>query len=221
MALFAILDGFTGQGRNARPRSRGVYLSLAVCWGVAALAQVLGGGHHAGLLGWVAMAVTMMVPTLVPTVRYLVAYTLRRRRAVWLFLAGYQAVWVAYGAVLSALPGMRWAQPAALAVAAGWQLTRAKRERLRGCRTGTVLPAHGLAADRAAAWYGLRQGWACVGSCWAMMLVMFTAHTYQAAWMVVIFAVVWAEKVQSRGRELARPTAIGFALCAVGTALAG
>ncbi|GIG56918.1 hypothetical protein Lfu02_12900 [Longispora fulva] len=219
------------------PRHAGLLFWVAGAWFDIALLHLglLGGApvaHHHGrigvaaaLAGWLGMTVTMMVPPLFPLLRHLTASTLRRRRAVWLFLVGYLVPWAGYGLLLTgalaAFPGVRRGAltAAALLVAAGWQVMRVRRRLLRGCRTGTVLPAHGWRADAGAWTFGLRNGSRCVGACWAMMLVMAVATTGHLPLMVLFFAVVWAEKVLLRARVLARPASAAFATLAVAYAV--
>lgn len=57
---------------------------------------------------------------------------------------------------------------AALAAAAAWQLTRWKAAALRACQRTVPLLLYGRCADAAV----VRNGGACVGSCWAAMLAM-------------------------------------------------
>ena len=42
---------------------------------------------------------------------------------------------------------------------------------------------------------GLRHGLYCVGCCWALMLLLFVAGVMNLAWVALIAAIVFAEKV--------------------------
>ena len=139
----------------------------------------------------------------------------------------YLAIWVAVGAV--ALAALGWWMPLrsdatlglALAVAAAWQLTRAKRAAVIRCHWTTPLPPHGWRATAGTARFAVRNGSACVTSCWAMMLVMVVAVSGQLVWMVVVTAIVSAEKLTRKPRRATRYSAAVLAAAAAGaTALA-
>jgi predicted metal-binding membrane protein len=178
-------------------------------------------GHRHGAQPWWAvvvagqlMTVAMMAPAGVPAVRYVWANTLSRWSAVGSFLVGYLAVWSAFSAAAS---GSRVLAVPALLLAAGWQLTRVKRRCLRRCHTAVVLPAQGVPAVACSLRYGLRHGLYCVGTCWALRLVMLAAGPGRLAWMAGIAALVYLERFTNRARALARPTAVAFAVLAVAT----
>ena len=109
----------------------------------------------------------------------------------------------------------------AVALAAGWQLTTAKRKLLNACRRVDLLPAHGRQADRAAVRLGLLQGVNCVGSCGPLMLAMLAAASGRLALMVLIAVLAWLEKATRTGRRLARPSAAVLAAIALTYGLAG
>ena len=136
----------------------------------------------AGLPMWALMSFTMMVPAALPAVRHVAINSLRwrRRRAVGEFLAVYLGIWVAFGAIalglLALLPSARTdttvALVLALALAAAWQLTPQKRRALLACHRSSPLPPRGWRATAGVLRFAGRNGGACLGSCWAMMLVM-------------------------------------------------
>jgi predicted metal-binding membrane protein len=84
-----------------------------------------------------------------------------------------------------------------LAVAAAWQLTRTKRRALLACARPVPLPPHGPRADLACLRFGWLHACRCLGSCWAVMLVMIPAG-HDLAWMAAITAVVLAEQRHPR-----------------------
>ena len=88
----------------------------------------------AGAAAWVLMVVAMMLPTALPAARFhaLGALWRRRGRTVALFLGGYVAVWVAFGAVAVPLGALVPLAPVLL-VAVAWELTPLKWRALRGC----------------------------------------------------------------------------------------
>lgn len=173
------------------------------------------------------MTAAMMLPTYLPAIRYVLRNTLpgRQGRAAVECVAAYFAVWSVFGfaatladtAVHQGLAGAANTHlpfVAALVVASVWQITPKKRAFLGGCRTGRVLAAHGWKADAACIRFGVRYAVSCVGSCWALMLVMFAAGAAHLAWMILLAALVWAEKTRPFGYDLARPSAAVLAVAA-------
>lgn len=91
------------------------------------------------VVGWSLMVVAMMLPAAAPTVRWLTARSLRRRRrsvAVG-FLVGFLAVWTAAGATVIALTPRtmptRTAAAVTLFAAALWHCSVARERRLHRC----------------------------------------------------------------------------------------
>ena len=104
----------------------------------------------------------------------------------------------------------------ALTVAAGWQLTEAKRRALVRCHRASPLPPRGRAATIGIARFAARNGAACVTSCWAMMLVMAVATTGELAWMVALTGIVSAEKLTKKPRRATRYGAVVLGVAATG-----
>lgn len=179
----------------------------------------------AGLAYWMVMCVAMMGPAALGAVRHTAVNSLqwRRRRAMAEFAGGYLGVWAAFGLVVvtatTAAPGVPGTVGLAvvLAAAAGWQLTVHKRRFLRDCHRSVPLPIRGWAAERGAVRFGLRNGMACLGSCWCLMLVMAVAPAGQLFWTAAISTVICAERLRDRPRAVSRLAAGGLML---GSALA-
>ncbi len=191
-----------------------------------------GTGAVAALGGWALMAVAMMGPMALPPVRHVALNSLRARRmrAMALYFAVFAAVWVAFGLV--ALGGERLATQtlridgrlvlaAALAVAAVWQLTRAKRRAIYACTRTVALPPLGRKANAGCARFALMQGRRSVTSCWALMLVMAAVGHMNLAWMAGLTAFVLFEELTLVGREALWPAAAGLAFAAVVVAAGG
>ncbi|WP_406076562.1 DUF2182 domain-containing protein [Streptomyces virginiae] len=171
---------------------------------------------------WALMSVAMMLPAAVPALVHVGTNSLRwrRRRAMATFAAVYLAVWIGYGALLLA-PAQLWARlpegvalACALALAAAWQLTVHKRRALRDCHRSSPLPPSGRRAVAGTCRFGLRQGWACLRSCWALMLVMAVASggNGMLVWMAVLTGIVITERLARTPR---RPTRLAAAVLAV------
>jgi predicted metal-binding membrane protein len=188
-----------------------------------------GGGHDAGAMTpamWSLMVVAMMLPAIVPAVRHVAANSLRwrRRRAMVGFLAVYGAGWLAFGAVV--IGASRLWSPGdeaivlapALGLAAGWQLTASKRRALLDCHRSLPLPPRGTPATTGLVRFAAFNTFACVRSCWAMMLAMALASSTAIFWMVAITGIVTTEKLARRPRHATRAAAVLLAPRALVTA---
>ena len=183
-------------------------------------------GVLAGLPGWSVMVVAMMVPATLPAVRHVGLNSMRRRRerAMAIYTAVYVGAWALFGVtalgahhVLTVHLGVgdTGALALALVVAAGWQLTRAKRRALYACGRTVPLPPIGHRADAGCARYALLHARRCMQSCWAIMLVMVAVGQSSLAWMIALTALVVAEELTVRGRRFTRPAAAVLAAAAV------
>jgi len=194
--------------------------------GRSAPADCGAGPATASLSSWLLMTVAMMGPAALGGVRHTAVSSLcwRRRRAMAEFSASYLAVWAALGLVVvaatAALPIVpEWpALAVSLAVAAAWQVTPWKSRRLRDCHRSIPLPPSGWRAEGAALEFGLRQGVACVGSCWCLMLVMLVIPGANLPWTVALTCLVTAERWAERPRRTTRLAAVGLAIAAIGAA---
>jgi predicted metal-binding membrane protein len=130
---------------------------------------------------WAVMMAAMMLPGIVPAV-------LRRGRssgpvrAVVPFVASYLVVWTLVGALLYALYRPHGTTTAGLVViAAGlYELTRLKQHCRRCCRARTRS--------------GFEFGLYCVGSSIGLMLMLVALGVMSVTWMLVIAALVFAQK---------------------------
>lgn len=172
----------------------------------------------AGAAGWILMSVAMMVPAALPVAREhaLGALWARRQRTVALFFTGHIAVWAAFGAaaagaVAIAEGGLGVPADALLAAvlfaAAGWQLTAPKWRSVRACHLVAPLPPRGTKADLACLRAGTVYGRRCLVGCWGAMLAMAVAGHASIALMVLLAAVVAAEKLLVRPTRFALPIA--------------
>jgi len=159
------------------------------------------------LVLWVLMAGAMMVPLSVPAVDHVAVNSLRRRRrrSIVTFLTAYLGIWVLFGVLGLALvlAWDSWASgsfsepvlPAiSLLVAAGWQLSPARRRLMARCHKPVPLPASGWRATAGTIRFGLSHGVRCVSVCWAAMLVMVTVTTGHLLWTVLLTIVILGER---------------------------
>jgi predicted metal-binding membrane protein len=181
---------------------------------------------------WTVMMVAMMVPSFVPAVRRFDTWVRTDGQpggATALLLAGYLLVWSAVGGVayLAVQAFQVWLSPGSmtalrtgdvlLVVAGVYQLTPPKQACLRHCRSahmGMAAPvstrAQGyLRAVRAGLW----QGAYCLGSSWPLMLALLLVGMMNLAWMGVVAAVIFVEKVVPGGDVASKVVGWGLAGC--------
>lgn len=189
---------------------------------------------------WVAMMVGMMFPASAPMILAFSRSQSRRRESggryvptAW-FVAPYLAVWLTFGAAAYGLAlafgavadDSAWMNEnlpriaGGLLVAAGlYQLTPLKRVCLGRCRTPISFMLTFWRDGRSGAVrMGLRHGLICVGCCWLLFLVLLPLGVMNIAAMLVIAALVFAEKVLPGGDRVATIAAgalIAYGLVAV------
>jgi predicted metal-binding membrane protein len=188
---------------------------------------------------WGVMMAAMMLPSATPmlalygTVSRNLARAGQRVAPSLLFAAVYLAVWLLVGVpvyLADALvragahrsPAVAVALPAALAlvlVAAGvYQFTALKRVCLQHCQSPlSFLMAHWRSGYAGTLRMGLAHARYCVGCCWGLMAVLVAAGAMGLQWVLLIAAVVFAEKLLPRGEWTAR--VVGAALVALGIAV--
>jgi len=144
---------------------------------------------------WVPMMAAMMLPGALPAV-------VRRARAggvpAAVFAASYLAVWAAAGAAVYLLYGPHGDRAAAvLLIAAGlYELTPFKRRCRERCRDGLDS--------------GLVYGLWCVGSSAGLMAALLALGVMSVAWMVVVTAVVLAQKLMPPSPLVDIPLAVAL-----------
>ena len=180
---------------------------------------------------WLVMVVAMMLPASLPTVRTVelaVASPARPGRIRAAFVATFIVVWLAFGLVAFTgdvvLHGLFDATPwlaarpwliemSMLIVAGGYQFAPVKRRSLTACRHSTDVAAAVPITTRGAARLGFHDGLACLGSSWALMLLMFGEGFASLPWMVALTAVMAYETAGRHGRTAA--SAVGAVLLLV------
>jgi predicted metal-binding membrane protein len=184
------------------------------------------------LLAWALMMAAMMLPSVAP-VASMYQRSVRSYRALRLagFTGGYLLAWVGAGipaflltALVARLVGDHpaWATAVAVAVFAAcgvYQLTPLKSRCLRHCRSPLSLLLHygayrGALRDVRA---GVHHGAYCLGCCWSLMALFVVVGVMNLAAMVVLAAVVLAEKLWVHGEVLAR--VVGVAALALAAAV--
>src|SRR5690349_17176971 len=212
----------------------------------AALCRSLPGGSvlvPAALyaLAWVLMIAAMMLPTTYPVLGIFRVMTRARvdgRRLLGTVVAGFFVAWFAFGLLAHALDGALawlggripwlighgWAAAVAVLAGAGlFQFSALKYRCLEQCRTPLAFVAsrwHGRAPAREALRIGIDHGVFCVGCCWALMLCMFVVGTASIGWMLLLAALMAAEKNLPGGTRLRLPVGLGLLAIASATVLA-
>jgi predicted metal-binding membrane protein len=204
-----------------------VLAAAAAAWVVTAdrmTGMDAGPGTELGSLGWFAtswlvMMAAMMLPSLVPAA---LVSARGGERNVAPFVAGYLAAWTAAGLAAYALfdavrsldpaflawdRGGRAVAAAVIATAAAYQLTAMKGACLHRCRA----PAGGGLRG------GLRHGASCIGCCIGLMAALFALGVMSVAWMVVVAALIAAERLAPWRAPALYGVAVALAALAVVT----
>lgn len=188
---------------------------------------------------WVSMMVAMMFPSVAPMVSIYAAVGRNKRSGgvsavpTWVFLAGYLAVWTLFGvgayllslavpAVGMAAPGLRTHSPLVggivLVLAGLYQWSPFKGVCLRHCRSPLGFLLHSWRDGyRGAFSMGFTHGAYCAGCCWGLMVVLFVVGLMNLGWMVLLAAVIFAEKVFRHGPLIARVAGLGLVLFGLAT----
>jgi predicted metal-binding membrane protein len=183
---------------------------------------------------WAVMMTAMMLPSALPMISLYGAIQRGPAGAapkgvpVAVFTLVYLLLWAASGVpvylantLLMTLAGSAFAYGVAgVLLAAGvFQLSPLKQVCLRACRSplGFFL-GHWRAGRRGSLVLGWSHAMYCLGCCWALMVVLVAAGAMGLRWVLLITAVVAAEKLLPGGEWFAR--AAGGALLLLGAAVA-
>jgi predicted metal-binding membrane protein len=183
--------------------------------------------------GWLLMTTAMMLPTSIPLLEAYRRLTSQRSDRILLLslvIAGYLGSWLVFGFVAHGLDWLirdlsqtstwitdnGWVISAIVFAIAGlFQFSPLKYRCLDQCRAPlSFVTRHwtGQHHQRHALLLGLDHGFYCIGCCWALMLLMFAVGAGSLGWMLLLGAVMAAEKNLPYGRRLAAP--LGGALLA-------
>jgi predicted metal-binding membrane protein len=188
---------------------------------------------------WVVMMAGMMLPSAAPTILFYGAIVRKHAErgtvypAVWVFVSGYLLLWTGFslaavllqvalehaGLLTSTMASASNVLNGALLVAAGvYQLTPLKDLCLNKCRNPVqFFMTHWRRGKAGALRMGIAQGAYCLGCCWMLMLLLFVVGIMNLAWVALIAAFVFVEKLLPGGRLTSRLA--GVALIVVGSAI--
>ncbi|MEU0598100.1 DUF2182 domain-containing protein [Streptomyces sp. NPDC006393] len=215
-------------------------IAAAVAWvwvvtlwggaGMRAMPGTMGLGLPAFLAVWTLMMAAMMLPA-TASVAALYARTIVARRTprMALFTVAYLLVWAAAGLPAYALAaglGRVASLPAAagtavaaavFAVSGVYQLTPLKDRCLAKCRSpvGLVLRCASYPPRSRDLRAGARHGAFCLGCCWSLMMLLAAFGVMNLWAMVVLAAVITAEKLAPAGHLVARVVGIASIALAV------
>lgn len=188
------------------------------------------------LIAWGVMMTAMMLPSAVPMialyggVRRNAAQTKQKGIPTALFALVYLVVWLAFGipvyvasvvvdAAANSTPAVADLLPYALALvllaAGAYQFSPLKRVCLRVCQSPLgFLMGHWRGGYLGTLKLALEHAAYCVGCCWGLMVVLVAAGAMALQWVLLIAALVFAEKVLPHGEWTAR--IVGGALLLLG-----
>jgi predicted metal-binding membrane protein len=165
---------------------------------------------------WALMMVAMMLPSAAPMIllhaRIDRGTQAQRTLDNALFALCYLAVWAAFSALAAlaqaALVSVRFVSADDLALAAPklaagllvlaaiWQVTSAKAACLERCQSPVqFVMRYWKPGPAGAIRLGLVHGLYCLGCCWSLMLLLFVGGVMNLAWVALLAAVVFAEKL--------------------------
>lgn len=222
---------------------------IVAAWSIVVVAQWTGEAallhHHAliehgpplsvavllFLVGWQVMIVAMMVPASLPTIRVLGA-AIGHRAA---FLVGFAAIWSAFGLfafagdfvlhhIVDATPWLAsrpWLiEGGVLGLTGAYQLSPFKRRSLSGCRHPGALVAATAHRSRALD-LGSAHAVDCLGSSWALMLLMFAEGFANLWWMAALTGVMVYEAAGRHGQGAASVVGLALLALSLGTIVVG
>jgi predicted metal-binding membrane protein len=185
-------------------------------------------------LMWSVMMVGMMLPSAAPAILLYGSLARKNRGArstvgsIGNFIAGYVVVWVMFSLAATFLqaafqsgrlltPAMASASvwlSGILFISAGiYQWLPIKNACLKRCRTPLQFFMFRWRPGAAGAFrMGMEHGTFCVGCCWALMLLLFTAGVMNLLWVALIAAFVFMEKLVPAGALVGRLTGVGLVL---------
>jgi predicted metal-binding membrane protein len=234
-----------GTPRRPGPVQVGLIVSLLAVAGVAwaVTGDRMGGmdagpGSELGGLGWFAVVwVTMMAAMMLPSIAPMVlAHARVQVGATPAFVAGYLLTWAAVGMLGWAfIEGVRSLDLGVLAwdeagpyVAAGtilaaaiYQLSPLKKRSLGRCRNARAFVSEHWRPGRVGALRtGIEHGRVCVGSSWALMATLFALGVMSVSWMILVAALIAAEKLLPWKEVASRGIVVLLAVLAAAVAFA-
>lgn len=181
---------------------------------------------------WAVMMVAMMLPSSVPMILTFAMVNRRRQDnedpfvPVWLFVAGYLVIWMAFSILATLLqwylnrknllsPMMISTSPilnSVLFFLAGiFQFTPLKKNCLKYCRSPfQFLMTEWREGKGGALIMGLRHGLFCLGCCWILMILLFVIGVMNLWGIVILSVFVLLEKILPKNFRFSRVSGFFF-----------
>lgn len=191
------------------------------------------------LPAWQVMVVAMMLPASVPSIGRFNASLSQLPRPAWAFIAfvgSYALLWGAFGLMAFAgdvvlhhivdvtpwLAARPWLiEGGVIGLAGIYQLAPWKRRTLAACRHHDALAAPHDLSVRTSVELGVRHALDCLGSSWALMLLMFAEGFANLWWMIGLAGVMAYEAAGRHGHRAAGAVGIGLVSLAAFIIVAG
>ncbi len=190
------------------------------------------------LISWQLMTAAMMLPSMLLMLPALIPFD-HQRKQVWGkqvgFIAAYATAWMVFallaflGDTFIHLLVNRWfwlythswlIGTTTFGVAGAFQLSSFKGRCLKMCSSFSSTCLSTFQEGDDSAWYlGGRYGLFCVGSCWALMLVMFGNGGRSMIWIAALSEIMIAEKAMPHYQHVRHAIGIGFLLLTLGMVL--
>ncbi|NET11121.1 MAG: hypothetical protein F6K16_41845 [Symploca sp. SIO2B6] len=212
MDMHGVHDAGMGEMHQHGPGQQGMGGNPSFFW-------MLQLGYFA--IAWQVMIVAMMFPTVIPVIRYFAIASHdqpRHRLAVGTVMLAYATVWSGFGflvfgfnlslnRVIALFPWLQhhaWIVVGlALLVTGAFQFTSLKALCMEQCQEPLIFVTQHYQRGLKAAWrLGISNGLACVGCCWALMLVMVAAQMCSISWMLGLTGIMLLEKSSRFGRAI-------------------
>lgn len=183
---------------------------------------------------WSVMMVAMMLPSATPAILLYQSIVAKNREAgstlpsTGIFAAGYLTTWTAFSlaaAILHAalqaigfltpmmVSASAWLSGGILILAGTYQWLPLKEACLLKCQAPLpFLLFHWRPGSVGTFRLGALHGLFCVGCCWALMLLLFTAGVMNLLWVALISGFVFVEKLLPSGKLVGRLAGIGLIL---------
>lgn len=188
------------------------------------------------LLSWLLMILAMMLPVNLPVILDARGARPQSFLTTAVVVLGYITPWVLFGLLaflgdsllheltehggpLERISG--FIAPSIILAAGVYQLTPFKRSFTERCGMpeNPVLRGSGEWVTQAFP-RGVRLGIVCMGSCWALMLLMFALGHHRLDWMLIIGGIVFIERWAAWGHRLARVVGLALVVMAAGSIIA-
>lgn len=211
---------------------------VAVLYSIHATAMSMGSTMGLTIIGfigaWTLMMAAMMLPAVAPVAAlYVRSFEGGSLARLVEFAFGYLLVWAAVGlpafvvamavdAAAMAAPGVvRWAVVGVLLAVAVYQLTPLKRLCLEHCRSplAQLLQYASYSGPLRDLRVGAHHGLYCAGCCWPLFVLLVAVGTMNLLAMLVLTALIAAEKLLPQGIAISRIAAAGAVLLAVAFAV--